>query len=314
MMVSGPVISVVIPSYNHAHFLGDAIRSVLAQEYPRVEIVVVNDGSTDNTRETVAPFAGVQYVEQVNRGLASARNAGLAVCCGEFVIFLDADDRLLPGALETGMRQLSARPDAAFAAGFSRFISREGLPQPTDQPARPADEHRYVTLLRRNRVRNPATVMFRREIVERVGGFSSEVDATADYDIYLRISRTHSVIFHEQVVAEYRKHGQNMSENAALMLRQLLRVMRRQRPHLTDPVRRQAFEEGLAHIRSYYGDRVMTQLRARVKTGRGWMRTMEDLATLAWWHPSGLLLHGRRKLALVRRGNADRSAHIGNRL
>ena len=296
-----PLVSVVIPSYNHAHFVGEAIRSVLEQDYPNVEVVVVNDGSTDDTRATVTAFPGVRYVEQENRGLSAARNAGLAVCRGELVVFLDADDRLLPGALEAGARELTAKAEAAFAAGHSRFISRDGTPQPTDQPPRPGDEDAYVALLTRNRVRNPAMVMFRRDVVERVGGFNGDVDACADYDIYLRISRVHPVVFHDRLVAEYRKHGENMSDNSALMLRQLLRIMRQQRPFLTDRLRRQAFDEGLQNIRTYYGDRVMSQVRERVRTGRGWMRTLEDLATLACWHPAGLLAHGRRKLALVGR-------------
>lgn len=296
---TAPLVSVVIPSYNHAHFLDQAIASVLAQEYPRVEVVVVNDGSTDDTAAVVARFPEVRCVEQTNRGLAAARNAGLAVCRGELVVFLDADDRLLPGALETGMRKLTARPAAGFVAGFSRFISRDGTAQPTDQPRPPSDEEPYVQLLRRNRIRNPATVMFRRAAVEHAGGFRSGVDACADYDLYLRISRTHPVVFHEDLVAEYRKHGENMSNNAALMLRQLQRVMQRHRSELADPAYLQALREGMQNIRSYYGDRVISQLRARVRTGRGWGRTLEDVATLAWCHPGGLIEHLRRKLEVT---------------
>jgi hypothetical protein len=156
-----------------------------------------------------------------------------------------------------------------------------------------------VQLLRRNRIRNPATVMFRRAAVERAGGFRSGVDACADYDLYLRISRTHPVVFHEHVVADYRKHANNMSNNAALMLRQLRRVMRRHSSCLVDPAHHQALREGMQNIRSYYGDRVMSQLRARVRTGRGWTRTLEDVATLAWCHPGGLVEHLRRKLAVT---------------
>jgi glycosyltransferase involved in cell wall biosynthesis len=296
---TAPLVSVVIPSYNHAHFLDEAIASVLAQEYPRVDVVVVNDGSTDDTAAVVARFPEVRYVEQTNRGLAAARNAGFAVCRGELVVFLDADDRLLPGALETGMRKLTAHPAAGFVAGFSRVISRDGTAQPTDQPKPPGDEEPYVQLLRRNRIRNPATVMFRRAAVERAGGFSSGVDACADYDLYLRISRTHPVVFHECLIADYRKHGDNMSNNAALMLRQLRRVMRRHRSSIVDPAHRQALREGMQNIRSYYGDRVMSQLRARVRTGRGWARTLEDVATLAWYHPGGLAEHLRRKLEVT---------------
>ena len=132
-------------------------------------------------------------------------------------------------------------------------------------------------------------VIFRRDVVSRAGGFSAGIDACADYDLYLRISRAWPVVFHDQVVADYRKHGGNMSDNSALMLRQLRSVMRRQRPYLVDPARQQAFREGLRNIHSYYGDRIVMQLRERVRTGRGWGRTLEDVATLAWCHPSGFV-------------------------
>ncbi len=294
--MSTPLISVVIPSYNHAHFIGEAIASALAQNYARIEVIVVNDGSSDDTAKVAARFPEVRYVEQPNRGLAAARNAGLALCRGELVVFLDADDRLLPGALDTGMRAIAGHPAAGFAAGYSRFVSRDGTALPTDQPPRTPGEDPYIYLLRRNRIRNPAIVIFRREVVERAGGFSSDVNACADYDLYLRISRSWPVVFHNHVVADYRKHGENMSDNAALMLRQLLRVMRRQRPYLVDQARREAFRGGLRNIRSYYGDRVVTQLRERVRTRGGWARTLGDIATLAWWHPAGLVEHLRRKL------------------
>ena len=148
------------------------------------------------------------------------------------------------------MRALAAEPAAGFAAGYSRFISRDGTALPTGQPQRAPSKDSYVHLLRRNRIRNPAMVMFRRDVVSRAGGFSAGIDACADYDLYLRISRAWPVAFHDQVVADYRKHGGNMSDNSALMLRQLRSVMRRQRPYLVDPARQEAFREGLRNIRS----------------------------------------------------------------
>ena len=300
-MPAPTTVSVVIPAYNHGHFVSEAIQSVLDQDYAPTEIIVVDDGSADDTAAVVAAFPTVRYHRQANRGLAAARNAGLAMSRGELVVFLDADDRLLPGAISTGAAVLTANPALGFTAGYSHFITREGQAQPTMQPVRGGGDA-YLALLRRNSIRNPAMVMFRREILQRSGAFASGVDACADYELYLRISRDHPVAFHETVVAEYRKHGENMSDNAALMLRQLLEVMRRQRPHLRTPEREQAFGEGLAHIRSYYGNRVVSQVRRRVRSGAGWRRSMEDVATLAWCHPAGLAEHAARKLRLWYQG------------
>src|SRR3712207_5573157 len=117
-----PLVSVVIPCYKQAHFLGEAIESVLAQSYPHFEVVVVDDGSTDNTSEVAARYPGVRCVRQDNQGLAAARNSGLAHSKGEYLLFLDADDRLLPHALEVGVERLEAHPECAFVSGRYRNI------------------------------------------------------------------------------------------------------------------------------------------------------------------------------------------------
>src|SRR5215203_3209221 len=112
-----PLVSVIIPCYNQGAFLAESVQSALSQTYPCVEIVVVNDGSTDDTEAVAARFPEVRCVTQENRGLAGARNRGLAESRGDLLIFLDADDRLLPGAIDTGVRVLSQDSAAAFAAG-----------------------------------------------------------------------------------------------------------------------------------------------------------------------------------------------------
>src|SRR5215217_62523 len=94
-----PLVSVVIPCYNQAHFLKEAIESVLKQSYAHYEIVVVDDGSTDETSEVASSYEGVRLIRQENRGLAEARNTGIKHSEGDFLVFLDADDRLLPEAL-----------------------------------------------------------------------------------------------------------------------------------------------------------------------------------------------------------------------
>jgi glycosyltransferase involved in cell wall biosynthesis len=293
-----PLVSVIIPCYNQAHFVRHAIESVRAQTYPDVELILVNDGSTDDVESVAAGFPWVRCISQENRGLAAARNIGLARCRGDLVVFLDADDRLLPEALEIGVRLLTADPSLGFVAGHSRFITTEGTPLPTQQPLR-GGEDPYLALLRRNSIRNPALVMFRRRVLDQAGGFDSRVDACADYEMYLRISRSHPVGFHTAVVAEYRKHGGNMSGNAALMIRQLLFVMREQRSHLTNRAHREAFRAGRRNIREYYGDLLANQIRERLRTRSGWSRTLADVATLIRWHPRGAAEHAYRKVLCV---------------
>src|SRR5687768_14974485 len=105
------LISVVIPCYNRARFLPEAVETVLDQTYPNSEIVVVDDGSTDNTAEVVKGYPRVRYLRQHQQGPSAARNTGLRACRGQYVVFLDADDRLLPNHCEISLRAFDARPD-----------------------------------------------------------------------------------------------------------------------------------------------------------------------------------------------------------
>src|SRR5215212_8886473 len=126
--VASPLVSVVIPCYNQAHFLGEAIESVLAQSHPNFEIIVVDDGSPDDTSEVAARYPGVRLVRQENQGLSGARNAGLARSEGEYVVFLDSDDRLLPEALEAHLEHLETRPECAFVSGYYKLMADDGSP------------------------------------------------------------------------------------------------------------------------------------------------------------------------------------------
>lgn len=118
------LVSVIIPCYNQAHFMGDAIESVLAQTWPQREIIVVDDGSRDDPAAVVARYAGVRLLRQSNQGVSAARNHSLRESRGEFLVFLDADDRLTPQALETHLQHLQARPDCALPQGITARLQR----------------------------------------------------------------------------------------------------------------------------------------------------------------------------------------------
>src|SRR3954454_21989799 len=121
-MRTPPVVSVVIPCFNQRAYVADAIESVLGQTYDNIEVVVVDDGSDDGSAGVIRNYRDVRYVRQGNAGLARARNAGLEASTGEFVIFLDADDWLLPRAVELGAQALTDRPDCMFAAGHYVYV------------------------------------------------------------------------------------------------------------------------------------------------------------------------------------------------
>lgn len=273
-----------------------------------VEIIVVDDGSSDDTVRVAQSFSGTRCVSQAKGGLAKARNRGLKESTGRYIVFLDADDALAPGALDIGVAELAAHQTAAFVFGRCLMMTGDGTLVRTGNEPRIERDH-YRALLRRNYIWMPATVMFRREDVERIGGFDPTVNAAADYSVYLRIARTRPIRDHGQVVAHYRKHAGNMSGNATRMLQESLTVLRRERPFVEgDPALLAAYYEGWQHWRDFYGSEVVEEIRAHVHA-REWGRAARKAAVLGWLHPQGLAHHATRKigLRLRRRGGAEAS-------
>lgn len=280
------LVSVIIPAHNPGDYLREAIGSALAQSYRDVEVVVVDDGSTEDFAGVVRSFGErVTYLRQPNRGVATARNRGAAESRGGYLVFLDADDRLLPTAVEDGLRELVGRPESAFAAGLCRLIDAAGRRFPFTQQAEGTGDH-YCDMLRSNFIWMPAQVIYRREPFVAAGGFDRSVDACADYDLYLRLTRVHAVVRHRRVVSEYRFHGKNMSGDPALMLASALRALRRQRPFVRNhPVYGPAYADGRRFWREYYGSRLVEEIRAGIKTSEVRHHAVRGAAILFRHHP-----------------------------
>ena len=249
------LVSVVIPCFRQAHFLPEAIKSVLAQDHPDVEVIVVDDGSSDNVGAVASRYPGVRCLRHENGGLAAARNAGIAEAGGAFLLFLDADDRLLPEAVGLGLEQLRDDAEAMMAAGTWRLIGEEGEPLPADPPQQPREA--YPALLESCFISTPAAVLYRRALFEEIGGFDPSVSASADYDLYLRTAADHPVRLHPHPVAEYRRHGANMTRDPELIMSAELAVLKRQTERVAgDEELREALDRGLARSRSYHGARL----------------------------------------------------------
>jgi glycosyltransferase involved in cell wall biosynthesis len=300
---AAPLISVIVPCYNHGHFLREALDSIGPSSLS-IEIVVVDDGSTDDTGKVLAAFETphtLRCIRQPNAGLANARNRGLRESHGDLLVFLDADDRLTPGALDIGAAALAEHPECAFTFGRCTMMDTDGSLMPTTLQPRIVHDH-YRELLRRNYIWMPATVMFCREAVERAGGFNPNVNAAADYELYLHIARHHPVHDHAQVVALYRKHAANMSGNAARMLRETLDVLWSQRPFLeSDEASLVAYREGCRLWQDFYGTQLADEIRTDVRRG-DWISAVSKSAVLAEYHPRGLWHHLVRKASRVVRG------------
>ena len=246
------MVAVVITAYNHAHFLDEAIKSCLSQTLPVDEIIVVDDGSTDDPGVVISRYSNARLIRQENQGLAAARNTGLFAATSEYITFLDADDRLLPLAMQVGVAKLSTDPTAILAYGAYRYIDGENRVI-SGKIHVPVIGDPYRQLLRRgNFIGMHSTVVYRRQSLAKIKGFDAELRSCEDYELFFRAARAGRIIAHEEVVAEYRMHGENMSLNRPMMLASALRVLDRQLVgDIPEDVRRDA-DEGRTFWTEYY--------------------------------------------------------------
>ena len=289
-----PLVSVVIPCHNHARVLGGAVRSATARA-SRVQVIVVDDGSTDGTA-AAARGLDVVFMRQATRGLAAARNRGLAAATGEFVIFLDPDDRFLPGGIDTAVRALASAPDAAMAYGRGVADGAKVLLVRTGH---------HAALLQTNLIWMTAAAIFRRTAIERAGGFAEGFDGAADYDLYLRLSRDSLILDHGRPVAACgRDAGARM--DAERLLRDTLLVMRRHRPDPGAPLYA-AWREGYARWQEVYGTPLADEIRAHLHA-----RELAD----AWRKAIALvsLAPGVFARTLGRRERDDPSQRVANKI
>lgn len=193
-------ISVVIPSYNCEKYIGRAIDSVLNQTYQAMECIVVNDGSTDNTREIVASYADrVILVEQANQGASAARNAGIARAKGEYIAFLDADDYWHPSKLEKQARLLQDHPHLVLVSTRLARHEQEDSDRLQDDALRAqpyssdiADIHTDLLALLQNPYLGTPSVLVRADRAREVGGFDTTLPAAEDLDFYFKVCRNGS--------------------------------------------------------------------------------------------------------------------------
>jgi glycosyltransferase involved in cell wall biosynthesis len=251
-MSNQPLVSVTIPCYNQGEFLAAAIESVLGQTFKDIELVVVDDGSTDATREIAGRYAGqVRLISKENAGVSAARNTGILATCGPYLLCLDADDVLCPDALEQHVAVLTAHPDAAVSYGAHDEVDADGsLIRSYEVPDFP--DGPYLGLLRRNQLQ-VGTVMLRRSVLANVGLFDPELPGAEDWDLWLRIAAAgYRFVKAEKARCIYRHHGETLSKHLLAMEHSRDRVVRRHLARNGDrrDVRR-AISAARAHFRSF---------------------------------------------------------------
>lgn len=212
-------VSVVIPAYNAGLWIGEAIESVLNQSFHRLELIVVDDGSNDDTLSIAKSFTDprIRFLHQENRGLSAARNAGIRESRGEYVAFLDADDIFRPNKLEHQVWALDQKPDLALVTcGFEVVDERRGsVGEQRPWLAQPNID--LQSLLFVNPVL-PSTLVVRGSVFESVGFFDETLHRYEDWEFSLRLATAgHQLEYVKQVLVEYRRHGANQSTDPSLV-------------------------------------------------------------------------------------------------
>jgi len=205
---AAPLVSIVIPAYNHAAFLDEAIKSVLAQDYPQVELIVLDDGSTDGTTDILRRYSEQFHWESHhNMGQAATLNKGFGMACGEILSYLSADDALLPGAVTAAVDALTAIPDAVACYGDfnlvdpnSRIIRRVRTP-----------EFSYFDLAVRGVCAPGPGAFFRRSAYSTAGPWNPALRQIPDYEFWLRLGLQGRFLRIPRVLAAFRVHDSSLS-------------------------------------------------------------------------------------------------------
>ena len=248
-----PLVSVIIACYNHGKYLSDAIQSVHSQTYQYFELIVVDDGSVDNTKTVCLNYPKVKYVYQENAGLSAARNMGVKHANGDYVVFLDADDWLLDQALEINLNFLKSDVNAAFVSGGHKLYSE--LEDKSWNIQQEVTEKHYCKLLEGNFIGMHATVMYRIWVFEKFS-FNPSFRFCEDYDLYLQITRFFPMIHHTTLIAVYRQHSHNMSSNYPEMMRYALLVLDAHEKNLKTSEEKKSLFIGVESWISYYSEKI----------------------------------------------------------
>lgn len=211
--MSGRKVSVILPTYNRAALLGTAIESVLGQSFRDWELIVVDDGSADETGKLVRRYRDsdgrVCYLRAEHRGVSAAMNAGIRTASGEFIARIDSDDRWLPDLLETEVAILEARPEIGVVYSRGQWMDEDLNPLSTvvgQTPHFPGDTLR--SMLWGDATCN-ITVVVRRECFDRVGFFDESLATSEDWDMWLRVAVHYEFVFVDRVLAHIRRHDGN---------------------------------------------------------------------------------------------------------
>jgi glycosyltransferase involved in cell wall biosynthesis len=223
---SQPLVTIVTPSFNQGEFIADAIESVLGQDYPAIEYIVVDGGSTDSTLHVLRGYGDrVRWTSGPDGGQADAIRRGFLAGSGEYLAWLNSDDRYVAGAISAAVAELAANPTAALVYGQGEFIDRDGTGARPCEHIEPWNLERLVGTT--NFLLQPAT-LFRREAYLAIGGLDTTLRYIMDYDLWIRLGTRYPVRFLPRVLAQARVYDETKTVTGGLpRLEEMERMIRR---------------------------------------------------------------------------------------
>lgn len=243
--MSQPLVSVIIPTFNRAALVREAIDSVLAQDYARLEVIVVDDGSIDHTPEAVHAFgAALTYIQQPHAGVSTARNRGVAASHGELVAFLDSDDLWLPGKVAAQVALFRQQPQVQ-ACYTDEIWIRRGVRVNPRQIHQKQSGWIFLPSLPRCII-SPSSIMLRLALWERLGGFDERLPACEDYDLWLRLTAMVPVsLLPERLIVKRGGHADQLSRCVPVLDQYRITALEKM---LTTPLTVRQQQAVLAHL------------------------------------------------------------------
>ncbi len=285
-----PVVSVVIPTYKHRDYVLQTLGSVFAQTFTDYEVIVVNDGSPDDTADVLRPLieAGrIQYIAQANAGQSAARNRGIAAATGAYIALLDDDDLWPPDKLQWQVSALNRHSDASLVYG-----GVEGFGTPVGEPLCQMDGpsgQAHKAFLEKNWITTPGQTLIRASALRRVGGFDTQIWGADDWDLFIRLAQVGAFVFESRLCLLYRYHAKNASHDFWRMHVNCSRVLHKHVGKWPTPRTWQTWKRGRRFATAYNGLAMLASLQAMDAGNR--QRARECLWQAICMKPS-LLMHG----------------------
>ena len=220
-----PKVSVVIPAYNAMKYLPATVEIVLQQSFTDIEILIINDGSSDNIIAWTAQITDprVQVISQQNQGLSGARNTGIHHASGEYIAFIDADDLWLPTKLEKQVKCLDNSPQAGLVYTWTAWTDETGKPTGVIVASH-VEGYVWEQMVVNDKISNGSSAMVRRICFDKVGLFDTELTSSEDRDMWIRLAAHYHFAVVKEPLTLYRRHSQSMSKNRPKMLKNIRRV------------------------------------------------------------------------------------------